>query len=169
MNFRVRCPLFKVSPKWCAWVGTVGNLENHVTDSHADILKRGSNFDCQSVTNNALLILYNSEVFLYYKCIKDDGMWYALVQHIGITNKKYKYTIKILSVDNIINCIMFRFRTSKISETFKRIFVAGRCMAIEQTVLKPFIRNDRIRMTVTIEEFVSNTQTVQETSTLQSQ
>jgi hypothetical protein len=152
LNIRVTCPLFKISPTTCPWSGTLGNLETHVRDSHKDMVTKGPNFVCKSVKDKVLLVLFNAEIFLYYKCFTENGMCYAAVQQVGTTNKKYKYTVKLLSVENTIGRIVIRFLMDSIGTKFKRVFEAGRCMAIEHSVLKPFIKNDQMSMIVTIEE-----------------
>lgn len=134
-DLRVRCPLFKI----CAWFGALGTLERHVRETHDDITKKSANFVCKSLKDNVLIILYVEEVFLYYKCIKENGMWCTVVQQLGTINKRYKYTNKLLSVENIIGPITFRFRVGKIEEeTSESVFSSSRCMAVEQSVFKAF-------------------------------
>jgi hypothetical protein len=148
----VRCPLFKSFPAKCVWFDSLGKLENHVRDSHADILTNGPNFVCKSLKDNVLLILFDAEIFLYHKYFNRNGMCYAAVQQVGITNKKYKYTIKLLSVENTMGRIVISFLMDNVSTRFRRIFEDGRCMALEKNVLKPFIKNDKINMIVNIKE-----------------
>jgi hypothetical protein len=155
-DLQVRCPLFRISPTSCDWCGTLGSLENHVRETHDDIIRKDSNVVCNSLRDNALIILHDEEMFLYYKCIKENGMFYATVLQVGLTSKDYKYIIKLLSVENTIGRITFRFGMHKIKdETFENVFNSGRCMAIEKTILTPYIRHDKINMIVRIEKIIS--------------
>jgi hypothetical protein len=158
LDFRVRCPLYKIPQLNCPWIGTPGNLQNHVTHEHTDILQTGPRFKCKSLTDNGLLILYNSEIFLYYKRIEDDGTWHALVQQLGTTDKKYRYKIQLTSGDPAVENINLTFRVKNISESFERIFDSGRCMAMQQNVMKRFVRNGEINMTITMNEISSRRQ-----------
>jgi hypothetical protein len=151
VNSEVKCPLFKIPYISCGWIGKPGNLEKHLTQAHSSIVKRSPTFTCSSLSNNVLVILSNNEIFLYYKYISYTDIWYAVVQKVGITNKKFRYKIDFLS-ENFNDNLTFRHEVSKTTEPFEIIFDARNCMAIRRYHLEPFIRNGEICMIVAITE-----------------
>ncbi|PNF18194.1 hypothetical protein B7P43_G18103 [Cryptotermes secundus] len=147
-NFLSTCPLLKIAGRRCAWVGTVGKLEQHVIQTHAEIVRRHPFFSCSAAEDNVLLILLHKEVFLYCRHISDTGM-YAIVQKVGITNREYTCRVVLVSVDNW-NILTFGFPVSQISKPFQELLDAGKCLAINKEHLEQFTLNDKIGMFVAI-------------------
>jgi hypothetical protein len=156
MDSMVTCPLFKIPNTTCIWTGTLGNLEKHVMYTHASIIRRSCIFYCRSFKNTALLIFFNSEMFLYYKHISYTGIMYAVVQQVGFTNKNYRYSIKLLAGDE--EDIIFNFGMHKISEALEVVLDARNCFALTGDRLEPFIRNYEINMVVSIYEVPTHIQ-----------
>jgi hypothetical protein len=151
MNSTVTCPLAKVSDDICAWVGTLGTLEEHVEEEHADVLSRGCVFGCDSLTNNVLLLLDNNEIFLYYKYISQSGVMFVIVQQVGVTNRKYGYIVELVAI-NDEDDILETFTAYKITEPFEPIFDNRRCMVIRIDSLGPYIEDGDLAMSVGIHE-----------------
>jgi hypothetical protein len=156
VNSTSPCPLVKIPERTCAWVGTLGNLEEHVIQKHAEIVRRQPSFACSTAENNVLIILFNKEVFLYCKHISDTGM-YAVVQQVGITNTKYTYAVLLVPLDDSDNVIA-RFRVTKISRPLVEVFHAGKCLAIKEECLQQFVLNNQISMLVFIKVVVTHGQ-----------
>jgi hypothetical protein len=151
--------LVKVSEDVCAWVGKLGNLEEHVEDEHGDILCRDYVFGCNSLTNNALILLLNQEIFLYYKYISHSGVMFVIVQQVGVTNRKYGYTVEILASNEKDDDIYRNFTAYKITDPFDPIFDNHRCMVIRVDSLDPYVQDGEILMCVGINEFGPSVQT----------
>lgn len=163
MNSVILCPTHKLSDAPCVWYGALRNLKNHVTSSHTNILRRGNVFDCNTLDNTVRLILYRREIFLYYKYISYTGIVYAVVQQVGVTNKKFKYSIS-LSADDSVDSISFSFAVTDVSVPYEIIFDAGRCMAMTEDRLEPFVRNRQLEMVVRLREVHARRSAGDETS-----
>jgi hypothetical protein len=150
MNIYVTCPLLKIPQKTCPWIGSLRQLKEHVVWTHSGILKTVSTFQCTSLHTTALLILFNEELFLYYKFISDYGHWYAVVQQVGTTNKKYMYKIKLHSEDETVPDRVYIFRVTSIREDFEVLFDAPRCFASTDQNMEPFITEHGVDMRVTL-------------------
>jgi hypothetical protein len=155
MNSTSRCPLDKIPDRACAWADTLHNLEEHVMLTHGEIVRRHPSFSCNTTKSNVLLILHHKEVFLYYKCVSDTGIMHAIVQQVGITNRKYRYTVVLGSADNSDN-VTATFRISRTSRPFEVVFEAGKCLAVKGDRLERFIQNNEINMFLSIKEVITN-------------
>jgi hypothetical protein len=151
MNSLILCPTHKLSDAPCVWYGALRNLKNHVTSSHTNILRRGNIFYCNTLDTTVRLILYRREIFLYYKYVSHTGIVYAVVQQVGVTNKKFKYSISLSAYDSV-DSISFSFAVTDVSVPYEIIFDAGRCMAMTEDRLEPFVRNRQLEMVVRLRE-----------------
>jgi hypothetical protein len=145
------CPLTKIGKHMCLFSGNILELSRHVRNAHNDILLTGCTFQCTSVITTVFLILFDSELFLYYKQI-NDGNWHVILQQVGLTNKKYRYKIRLHSEDETVPDHLYTYRMTNVEEEFSTIFDARRCLVSTDDRLEPFITNDRIDMTITITE-----------------
>jgi hypothetical protein len=145
----VKCPLFKIPQIKCSWSGVPNILVTHLEYEHCNILVRGPDFDCKFVTNNALLIFFNEEIFLYYKYVSYTIM-YAAVQQVGMRNEKYMYIMELHAQDETVEDIIFNLNVNPISEPFEAVFDARDCMAVTIECLEPFIENNELNMKVKI-------------------
>jgi hypothetical protein len=151
LHSEILCPMYKISDAECDWYGTLGDLKKHVTGSHTNILLQGNVFDCRTLDSTVFIILYRGEIFLYYKYVSDTGIVYAVVQQVGVTNKKFKYSIS-LSADDSADSICFSFAVTDVNVPYEIIFDAGRCMAMTEDRLEPFVRNLELDMVVRLRE-----------------
>jgi hypothetical protein len=166
LNSVILCPTLKLSEAPCDWYGALRNLKNHVLSSHTNILRRGNVFDCNTLENAVCLILYRGEIFLYYKYVSHTGIMYAVVQQVGVTNKKFKYSISLYGDDSVDN-ISFSFAVTDVSVPYEIIFDAGRCMAMTEDRLEPFVKNRQLEMVVRVREVRARGSAVDETSCTQ--
>jgi hypothetical protein len=163
MNSVILCPTHKLSDAPCVWYGALRNLKNHVTSSHTNILRRGNVFDCNALDSTVRLILYRREIFLYYKYVSHTGIVYAVVQQVGVTDKKFKYSISLFA-DDSVDSISFSFAVTDVSVPYEIIFDAGRCMAMTEDSLEPFVRNRQLEMVVRLREVRARRSAGDETS-----
>ncbi|PNF16921.1 hypothetical protein B7P43_G04203, partial [Cryptotermes secundus] len=157
MEGTVTCPLVNVSNHFCTWVGKLDNLKEHVEDEHGDVLSRGCVFECVSLTNNALLVLAYTEIFLYYKHISSYGVMYVIVQQVCVTREKYRYIVNFLG-DDYTDEIILDFAVQEISKPLDKVLKSGECLAITEERLRPFIRGDKMAMAVKIEKVLTHAQ-----------
>jgi hypothetical protein len=146
------CPLKKIPEKSCPWVGPFRCLHKHVDNSHEDVLMKCFSFNCQSLQDKAFLILLKGEIFLYYKYFSQTDIMYAVVQQVGLTKKKYKYSIEISSLDRTVGSITFTSVIDTISVPFGDVFNAQGCLVVSSESLVPYILYDEISMFVAISE-----------------
>jgi hypothetical protein len=85
------------------------------------------------------------------------------VQQVGVTNKKFKYSITLSAYDSVDN-ISFSFPVTDVSVPYEIIFDAGRCMAITEDRLEPFVRNRQLEMVVRLREVRARRSAGDETS-----
>jgi hypothetical protein len=163
MNSVILCPTHKLSDAPCVWYGALRNLKNHVISNHANILRKGNGFNCNALENTVRLIFFRKEIFLYYKYVSRTGIVYAVVQQVGVTNKKFKYTIT-LSADDSVDTIRFSFAVTDVSVPYEIIFDAGRCMAMTEDLLEPFVINRQLEMVVRLKEVRARRSAGDETS-----
>jgi hypothetical protein len=159
-NGKMRCPLFQIEQSKCPWSGNLESLEQHLVNKHKNVVTRCSTFLCASLTSTQFIIFFNREIFLYHKYVSDTGIMYAAVQQVGITDTRYQCTIDFNVPDETVDNITISFCVNKITESFKAIFKARRCMAIEIDRLTPFIRYNVLFMRVKITEVLPCTQSV---------
>ncbi|XP_023709600.1 uncharacterized protein LOC111865645 [Cryptotermes secundus] len=124
------CPLKKIPEKSCPWVGPIRCLYKHADKFHEDVLKKCFSFPCNSLQDKAFLILLQGEIFLYYKHFSQAGIMYAVIQQVGLTKNKYKYSIEIPSLDRTAGSITFTSLVGRISEPFQDIFNAQGCLVV---------------------------------------
>jgi hypothetical protein len=147
----VTCPLSKIKFRHCNWCETLSTLQNHVTECHADIIRRCSTFHCKATEDTALLILYRGEVFLYYKRLSYSGHMHVFVQQVGLTNRTYTCKVQIQSRGESED-INRQFDINRITETFEVAMDLGRCISIDSKAMEIFVSNYEIDMVVTIKE-----------------
>jgi hypothetical protein len=148
----VNCPLFKIPDIKCSWSGVPHILVKHLEAEHGNIVIRGPDFDCRHVENNAFIIFFNGEMFLYYKYISYTSL-YAVVQQVGTNNQKYTYRIELTSTDEEVDDITFHLQVNTISIPFEAVFDARECMALTIDSLEPFVVNRKLNMKVKIRGF----------------
>jgi hypothetical protein len=152
---KTRCPLFKIEQIKCLWLGSLESLQEHLENMHEHFIKRGPTLFCTSLTDTQFIILFNGEIFLYYKHVSDTGIMYVVVQQVGITDTRYQYKVEFNMPSVIGSKISHIIHTdmSNISESFEDIFKTRMCMSIQKARLAPFIKFNILFMKVTITEF----------------
>jgi hypothetical protein len=145
---KIKCPLFKVAPFHCPVSEPATSLVEHLLSKHRYILIQEPEFDCEHVAIRVLLILFDNEVFLYYKHISQTSM-HVLVQQVGLTNEKYKFRIELSAWDAEDN-INFTGNATSIDEDFETVFNTYDCLTINLDNLDKFATNSDIDMKVKI-------------------
>jgi hypothetical protein len=145
------CPLEKIPEVRCEWIGSLSQLLDHVKTKHRDRITSRNYFSCKSLKATHWLTIYNGELFLYYKHIK-DGQWHACVQTAGLTGALFKSVFILRSHDESNNeAIEMSFAVDLIT-TFEQLYRYGRCLLLDDIVVKRFVRSNQMNMVVSIEE-----------------
>jgi hypothetical protein len=148
---RVKCPLSKITHISCAWDGALSHLQKHVLEGHAGMLRGGPTFQCKALEDNALLIAYREEVFLYRKRIEKDRRLLITVQPLGTTDNKYEYEVTIRScLEQNINAVFSLRTTAEPNDDTGPD--PDRWISIAENTWKMFSTNDELDMVVTIRE-----------------
>ncbi|XP_069680150.1 neurofilament medium polypeptide-like [Periplaneta americana] len=134
-NGRVRCPLYHLSTYFCYWYKEAELLESHVRADHSEMVREGPDFHCLCIKENALIIIFNGEIFLYYKCFRGT-MCYVSIKQIFSSDKLYKYTVTISNPVNNIPYIPVTFNVLKRNEILAQVFRQGRCLALDSTFIE---------------------------------
>jgi hypothetical protein len=144
------CPLFRIEAQDCAWSGPAKHMETHLIETHTHLIRSGPTFECQSLKTTVLIILFDSEIFLYYKRVSKDGHCLAFVQQFGATNNRYMYEIRVHTEDETVPDLRYIFRMTSVGFDIEELYIAERCLIASETQLAPFITESGIDMTVTI-------------------
>jgi hypothetical protein len=132
-------------------VGRLAHILDHVKKCHSDRLTSRNYFNCYSIEDVEWLTIYKGELFLYYKYIK-EGIWHASVYSVGLTTAKFKGVFILRSHDETSNeAIEMSFAVDLI-DTFESVFKSGRCLILDEIVVRNFIQNRQMNMAVSIEE-----------------
>jgi hypothetical protein len=154
----VKCPLLKIPDFTCSWSGKTTLVKLHLLTEHRNIHTAFTEFKCQGLHTRVLLILFNGEIFLYYKHISYDSM-YVTVQQLDFTNEKYAFRIELLA-KNVQNNISFTSDVKSYKVPFLAVFNTPNCLSKALDGLKPFKRKSKLNMKVRL----TRVQTQQETS-----
>jgi E3 ubiquitin-protein ligase SIAH1 len=146
---KIRCP-FKLV-KNCSWNGLKSDLKKHAKVAHLDRI-----FESPAI-NSALfedrimcLISCLGQLFVYYKRVR-DGRMYCAVQLIGTISEASKYKCEFTlraanGVEQITNTLFVR----GYSEDFETIFNSGKCLRLDEEVVRNYFVGKHINMTVTL-------------------
>jgi hypothetical protein len=147
----VTCPLEQIPEVRCRWIGSLSQLLNHIKKNHTDIITSRNYFNCNSLQATHRLTIYKGELFLYYKQ-NTDGQWYASVQSAGLTGDIFKSVFILRSHDENSNeAIEISFAVDLIT-TLDKVYRSGRCLLLDDIVVKHFIKNKQMNMMVSIED-----------------
>jgi hypothetical protein len=145
----IKCPLTKVNVK-CLWKGFKCYLEEHAIADHQAYIFRTSTFHPNRLTSGVAFVFCLGEAFLSYKGIR-DGRFYCVVQLIGPSSQASKYKCKFkLHAANEIEGISKTFFVRSYEEDFETSFSSGKCLRLDDVVVRNFVVADEIKFTVTL-------------------
>jgi hypothetical protein len=141
----IKCPMLRIPFHKCRWSGKATILVQHLLAEHSRFLIRAPEFHCRHIMNRELLIVFNDEVFLYYKFVSHAYV-YAVVQQVGLTGEKYEYTVEFRAEEDKDDNIIFTLNPHSIDLPLETIFDDFDCMAIDFDRLLPFKTNMEVDM-----------------------
>jgi hypothetical protein len=95
--------------------------------------------------------MYKSEIFVYYKHVKDK-IWYATVMKVGLRIDQFKAIFVLKSPDpESTEAIDVGFVVERMGD-MEDIFKNGRCLMLDDAVVKRFTKDREMNMSVSIEE-----------------
>jgi E3 ubiquitin-protein ligase SIAH1 len=147
---QIQCPINKVQVA-CPWKGKLSDLKEHVRDAHREYFSDTADFNARTVAEAAASIIFCfGGVFLYYKRIK-NGRFYCVIQLIGshAEASKYKSEFK-LRAENGIDQITETFIVRSFMEDFETSFSSGKCLRLDDEVIRNFVTHGKLNLTITI-------------------
>jgi len=97
------------------------------------------------------LTIYKGEAFICYKHVK-DGTWCAAVMKVGLTADMFKGIFVLKSPDPKSSEAIEMGFCVELVDNMEEIFNSGRCLMLDNVVVKRFAINREMNMTVSIEE-----------------
>jgi E3 ubiquitin-protein ligase SIAH1 len=146
---KIRCP-FK--SEWnCSWNGLKSDLKEHVKEAHPLSFHQNSRLRSDRFKGRSKsLMCCLGQLFLHYKRVQDDRM-YCAVQLIGTSSEASKYKCEFtLLAANGVERISKTFFVRGYSEEFETIFNSGKCLCLDEAVVRHFIVENKLNMTVTL-------------------
>ncbi|KAJ9590526.1 hypothetical protein L9F63_016428 [Diploptera punctata] len=145
------CPLHYISHVKCPWMGCLSKVIKHLKAFHNEHVEYVSIFLCKSMMNTYKLVIFNGEVFLYYKMVK-YGVLYALVRRIGLTSQTYRCVFSLKHHDRCKReSITISTPVLVLDKQLDEIFDSGTCLIIEKQVLHYYMELSEINFWTTIE------------------
>jgi E3 ubiquitin-protein ligase SIAH1 len=146
----LRCPLNKFPSVICSWKGLMSKFKTHVRDSHGSYYKDAPHVASHNVGNGEAVRFISDEIFLYYKRIK-DGKWSAVVQLVGTKEEASQYKCQFTlcganGVDKIVETFVVRSFTEDFSDSFR----SGKCLMLDDKVVRNFVVDGKLNLTVSI-------------------
>jgi len=146
---RIKCP-FKLTRE-CFWMGYRSDLFEHVNLAHPPFYFTLSSF--RSPWYGDRIVNVSSclgELFVLCHRIV-DGRFYCAVQLIGTSSEASKYKCELtLRAANCIEQISSTLFVRGYSEEFETIFNSGKCLCLDEAVVRHYIVQDRLNLIVTI-------------------
>ena len=147
----VICPLGNIPRAQCTWTGLLHQVLGHVRSSHKDKITSRNYFKCTSLQDAYWLTIYKREIFIYYK-YKQDGIWHAAVMKVGLTTDMFKGIFNLKSPHpKSRESIQIGFGVELI-DNMEEIFNNGRCLMLDEVVVKRFTKDREMNMSVSIQE-----------------
>ena len=146
---KFQCP-FKLH-KNCSWNGYRSDLHEHAQAAHGTEFFKLSSY-CSPLFKDRIMNLLScfGELFVHYKRIR-DGRFYSAVQLIGTNNQASKYKCEFtLCAANGIEQISKTLFVRGYSEDFETIFNSGKCFCLDEAVVRHYLEENKMNLTVTI-------------------
>jgi hypothetical protein len=147
----VICPLANIPRAKCAWTGFLHQVLGHVTTYHKDKITNGNYFKCTSLQDAYWLTIYKGEIFICYKHVK-DGILYAAVMKVGLKADMFRGIFILKSPDPKSGEAIEMGFGVELVDNMEEVFNSGRCLMLDDVVVKRFAINREMNMAVSIEE-----------------
>ncbi|GFG35087.1 hypothetical protein Cfor_05093 [Coptotermes formosanus] len=149
----VKCPVNKFPQHDCPWAGVIKDLVPHLGRCHTNLISNRNYILSSLPKTDKRIILHKSEVFTYYKYLK-DGDWFAIVQRVGCTRQKFRSVFGIRSIQNNATSMNMIFPVRNIEEDIDEIMEEGGALMLDGAVVHNVVDSGVLSMVVTVEEVV---------------
>lgn len=150
----VICPLGNIPRAQCTWTGLLRQVLDHVTTCHKNKITSRNYFKCTSLQDAYWLTIYKREIFISYKHVT-DGIWHAAVMKVGLTADMFKGIFVLKSPDPKSSETIEAGFGVELVDNMEEIFNNGRCLMLDDVVVKRFAINREMNMAVSIEELMT--------------
>jgi hypothetical protein len=146
---KIKCP-FNLNLN-CSWNGFKSDLREHAKAAHKAYFFKVSSI-LSVLLEDRIMNLFScfGELFVQYKRIR-DGRLYCAVQLIGTSSEASKYKCEFtLRATNGIEQISKTLLVRGYSENFETIFNSGKCLCLDEAVVRHYLVANELNLTVTL-------------------
>ena len=156
---KIKCP-FKLNMN-CSWNGFRNDLNEHAKAAHAAYFFNLSSFRSPRFKDKIMnLLTCFGQLFVQYKRIV-DGRLYCAVQLIGTGSEASKYKFEFtLRAANGIEQIRNTLFVRSYSEDFETIFNSGKCLCLDEAVVRHDLVTNKLNLTITLSPVQLNVQRI---------
>jgi hypothetical protein len=116
---------------------------------HREFVIEGNSILCGTGTRAAVWFVM-SEIFLHYQCV-EGNKWYSAVQHVVTSNTESGFKCRYkLWADDGIEEITETHKVHSWKQDFHSIFKSGTCFRHDDEVIKRFLKDDKLNLTLDI-------------------
>jgi hypothetical protein len=135
----------------CAWSGLQSNLREHVKVAHPKGFTEASKIRSVKFEDNIVNITSCfGHLFVHYKRVR-DGKLYCAVQLFGTCSEASSYKCEFtFGAANCIEQISKTLLVRGYSEDFETIFNSGKCVCLDEAVVRHYIVENKLNMTITL-------------------
>ena len=145
----IKCPMHLL--KKCSWNGLKNDLKEHAEAAHPGNFFEVSSFTSPYLSANLGIVSCFGQLFTYYKQTR-NGRLYCAVQLIGTNSEASKYKCEFtLRAANYIEQISNTFLVQGYSEDFEAIYDSGKCLNIDEGIIRNFVKENKLDLTVSIQ------------------
>jgi hypothetical protein len=156
------CPVSRIKDMKCLWYGLKKDFPSHA-NNHVNLyipFPGHNNFiDYFTVVwkpkPEYTFIFFKNEIFMYSKCIFGDK-WFCILQQAGMTRRKYECVFHLVGV-NGLDYIRVRRAVRGTEESLERAFSFGRCFRMPARMIKHFIQDEYMNLTIYINDVTKPT------------
>jgi hypothetical protein len=149
----MKCPMNKFPSVKCSWKGLITELRKHVTESHKKYYSDTPDIRLHNIRNGEAVRFIWNEMFLCYESIK-AGKWFCVVQMVGTKAEAANYKSHLtLFGSNGVEKIVGTFVVRSFVEDFSDSFQSGKCLVLDDTVIRKFITGIKLNLTVSVSKF----------------
>jgi len=147
---KMKCPFTINETCKTTWNGFKSDLKEHAKAAHPSRFFESSSIRALYVDGIVSLLYYSGEFFVRYQRIR-DGRLYCAVQLVGTNSEASKYKCEFtLRAANGIEQISKTFLVQGYSEDLETIFNSGKCLCLDETVVRHFLAENNFNFTITL-------------------
>lgn len=147
---KIKCPLNKIQSETCPWTGNVDDLMMHFSQNHKYQYVCKSSYLSDGVSDYHAIMFAKGEAFIFYKQFREEKL-YSVVQIIGSSEDASNFTSTFtLSSSAGIEHVTATYFVRSFKEDVEDSFETGKCLILDRNVIRNFISNGNLNMTVEI-------------------